>query len=307
MTVLRALAAACCALLPVLPVGGAEGAELRAGPVAVALDGSLQNPCWSPDGRRLVFTRFSEGYNEGLSDLFVVAADGGEPRQLTDLEAQSVNLPGACWSAADRIVFVSDAVDRDEVWIAEPGGALRRVTDRPGKVAFEASFSPDGSRIVLESHPVGVEGRASLWTMRADGRGLKQLTDGSGDDRQPNWSPRGDRIVFQSQRAGSWDVWLIGPDGGALRRLTGTDAEDTDASFSPDGRFVVYSSDQGGDFGDLHVIAVDGGKALRIRHGPGYAGAPAWSPDGRWIAFETAPVDDPDGTAGTTLALVAAP
>lgn len=282
-------------------------AEPEAGPLAILLDGSLQNPCWAPDGDALVVTRFRDGYNAGLSDLYLVPLDGGPPQPLTDVPAMNVNLPGACWHRDVGIVFVSDVADRDEVWLVAPGSTPRRLTDRPGAVAFEAAFSPDGSTIVFESHPDGVDGEGSLWLVDTGGGVPVQLTDGSGDDRQPNWSPAGDRLLFQSQRAGGWDIWTVAPDGTGLHRVTTTAAEDTDASFSPDGRFIVFSSDAGGATAGLHVVGIDGGQPMRIGHGRGYAGAPSWSPDGRWIAFETAPVDDPDGGSGTSIALIAAP
>jgi TolB protein len=110
------------------------------------------------------------------------------------------------------------------------------------------------------------------------------------DDRQPNWSPHGDRIVFQrcSGDNGDWDILTMAADGTDVRNVTGTFSEDTDASWSPDGRYIVYSS----DFGDLSepeifVIPASGGTPTRLTFTEGYyKGAPSWSPDGRWVAFE---------------------
>jgi TolB protein len=297
----------CAMCLSLILLAAPAWAQPEPGPLAIALDGSLQNPCWAPDGDALVVTRFRDGYNSGLTDLYLVPLDGGAPQRLTELEAMNVNMPGACWDRNLGIVFISDVEDRDEIWITDEGNDTRRITSRPGAVAFEATFSPDGSAIVFESHPEGVDGEGSLWIVDPDGGNLAQLTDGSGDDRQPNWSPAGDRIVFQSQRAGSWDIWTIAPDGSGLTQVTTGEAEDTDPSFSPDGRLIVFSSDAGGDTGDLHIVPAEGGTPIRIREGTGYAGAASWSPDGRWIAFETLAADDPDGSAGTGIAIIAAP
>jgi TolB protein len=106
--------------------GGArvDGPPIRVGAVAVDLPGSLQNPCWAPDGSRLIFTRFRDGYNEGLSDLVLISSAGAQPALLTTADAQNVNLPGACWSPGrSRIVYSSDDADRDEVWTIAPEGA----------------------------------------------------------------------------------------------------------------------------------------------------------------------------------------
>jgi TolB protein len=178
------------------------------------------------------------------------------------------------------------------------------VTRRPGAVAWEPSFSPDGQWIVFESHPEANadDSGGSLWKVRLDGSGMTQLTDGAADDRQPNWSPAGDRIVFQSLERGNWDLFTIDSDGHARTRLTTSSGDDTDAAFSPDGLRVVYSTDAG-----LEVLGIDGGGPMPVDTGGGYAGAPAWSPDGGWIAFETTEAEDPDGSAGTRLAIAEAP
>jgi len=304
--------------------GGADSGSPDAQPPAavprvlsIDLTGSLQNACWSPEGDRLVITRFRDGYNEGLSDVFIVDADGGDPRKLSTEEAQNVNLPGACWTAgSDEIVFSSDAVDRDEVWIAPAdGGEARRVTERPGRVAFEPAISRDGRWIVFESHPEDADEQGSIWKVRVDGSDLAQLTDGSGDDREPNWSPDGARVVFQSHRSGNWDIWTVGSDGADPVNVTASPWEDTDPSFGPGngpgdgpgGGWIVFSSDAGGlDVANVFVVPASGGAPIRVREHDGYDGAPSWSPDGRFIAVETAS-GDPDGSAGTRIAILPAP
>ncbi|MFE0757234.1 TolB family protein [Inquilinus sp. NPDC058860] len=280
------------------------------------LAGSLQNPCPSPDGTALAFTNFKRRYNTGGSVVWTVPAAGGAPtRALSPRSgAQSVNLPGQCWSAAGNVVYSSDVVDRDEIYIVPAaGGTAKRLTDRPGLLAWEPSISPvlaDRSQwIVFESHrEADPEGPAELWKMRVDGSGLVRLTQGA-DDRQPQWSPRGDRIAFQRQiKPDQWDVMTIDTAGGGLLDVTRAPARsNTDPSWSPSGAWLVYSG--GGpdlDNANLFVISAMGGTPVRLTVNCGYDGAPGWSADGRSIVFESAPYD-PDVRGSTTLWRIAAP
>jgi TolB protein len=162
--------------------------------------------------------------------------------------------------------------------------------------------------VVFESSVYDAEGPGTIWVVNADGAGLRQLTRGA-DDRQPNWSPAGDRIVFQRTRSGAQDLYTIRPDGTGLRNVTKTRRlSETDASWSPSGRKIVFSGDGPEiDVAALYAIPAAGGKRVRVTRTRGwYDGAPAWSPDGKSIAFE-ARRGEPDGSSGTRIYVVKAP
>ena len=288
------------------PSSPAASGSGSASAIPVRLAGSLQNPCWSPSSDQLALTRFRDGYNAGPSDLVVTPLDGTPARVVTTSVADNVNLPGSCWDRAGRIVYSTDGAAGDEIWTTSASGNPGPA-GRGRALGWEPSFSPDGQWVVFEGHnQAGTDG-GTLWKVRRDGAGLVQLTRGA-DDREPNWSPRGDRIVFQSMRGGNWDVWTIDASGRQLRRVTTDPSEDTDPSWSPDGQRIVYSSDGGGrDLADLFVVTPGAAPAeLHAVPDTAYAGAPAWSPDGQRIAFETG-TGDPDGSAGTHIAVVPAP
>ena len=243
-----------------------DGAQLVFAPGPPA---SAQNAAFSPDGQMLLFTLFHKGYNVGPAGLYLISLAGGEssassgqaPVALLDENGHgSVNLPGSCWNAAtNRITFASDRRDGDEVWtIGDPGAAspagLFRVTRHIATGhSIEPSFSPDGEWIVFEvdTDASDDQQQGGVWKIRADGTVLTRLTDGPGggtDDRQPNWSPSGDRILFQRRIPGGddWNLYTMSPDGTDFRPVTTNPSSDTDASWSPDGRWIVYSSDYGG-------------------------------------------------------------
>jgi TolB protein len=273
----------------------------------------MQNPSFSPDSSHLLFTNFTAGYNVGSSAVGVVSVSGGSPTILVPANAQNVNLPG-CWNAGlNQIVISSDVSGPlDQIYRIDPAGVAQpQLVATPTMRAWEPSLSPDGQWVVFEAHsPAGGSGDPGrIWKVRNDGTQLTQLTPDSVDAKQPNWSPKGDRILYQATGPGGGvDIFMIDASGGSLANVTnGGSSESTDASWSPDGSSIVYSSDLSGNaHASLYVIPAQGGTPVRVTFGTSYDGAPSWSPDGKCIAFETYD-GSPDGSPGTTIAIVPAP
>jgi TolB protein len=280
--------------------------------VNVPVDGSLQNPVWSPDSNSLLFTRFSDGYNSEPADLFVVDFSSSSVRVLISDGSGNVNLPGSSWNPLTRnIVFSSSREPHDEIFLVDdyggPGDEIK-VTNRANMVAYEPSLSPDGQWIVFESHELDAEGNGTIVKYKIDGTmPYQNLTNPDEDYRQPNWSPTGDKILYQKFSDGQWDIWIMNIDGTNHQKVTSGSGDKTDGSFSPDGQWIVYSSNELGlEFANLFIKEVSEGNSNRITHYEGYDGAPSWSPDGRKIAFESYP-GDPDDSSGTTLWIIDVP
>ena len=105
----------------------------------------------------------------------------------------------------------------------------------------------------------------------------------------PDWSPDGNRLVFESTLSGTYSIYSIRADGSDLRRLTPDSANNEQASWSPDGKRIVFSSDRAGH-SDLYLMNADGSNQTRLTatKGGGYYGS-SFSPDGKWIAFQGRP------------------
>jgi TolB protein len=278
----------------------------------VELTGSLQNAAWSPQGDAFVITRFREGYNSEPADLYIVDVDGDVGGELVSDGSANVNLPGAAWnSVTEEIVFSSSREPHDEIYVigdSASSGGERQVTSRSDRMAYEPSFSPDGQRIVFESHLLDQEDNGVITVVAADGTGdYVALTAEDDDCRQPNWSPAGGKIVYQRFDGTSWEIWSIDEDGTNPTQLTSGSGDKTDASFSPDGEWIVYSADgEELEFANLFITSVDGADPIRVTNWGGYDGAPSWSPDGTRIVFESYP-GDPDDSEGTSLWMIDAP
>ncbi len=92
-------------------------------------------------------------------------------------------------------------------------------------------------------------------------------------------------FVFQSDRAGNWDLYLIEADGSGLTVLTRNEADDRHPLWSPSGDRIAFCSERTGA-GDIYVMNADGSGLRRLTDHPRYEGAPSWGPTGEWIVFE---------------------
>jgi Tol biopolymer transport system component len=140
---------------------------------------SQSEPAWSPDGQWIAFS----GFDGNEADIYVVGANGGVPINLT-LDGYSDDEPA--WSPdGKRIAFTSYKNWQPGVYVMDADGSnVRQVVS--GACIGSPTWSPDGARIAYSGLcSSGYE----ILSVRVDGTDLVQLTDTSGTDEEPDWSP----------------------------------------------------------------------------------------------------------------------
>ncbi len=163
----------------------------------------MRDLAWSPHDDHIAFT--SPGKDGRDAEIFVVAADSGLVRQLTDnVYAQDWEPE---WSPdGTRIVYAADSPDgRREIFVMDADGDnVQRLTHKSGgreewlNNAWPV-WSPDGERIAFNSN--NTNRNWAIFVMDADGGNLLQLTDSTYIARWPVWLPDSSRIAFTRELA----------------------------------------------------------------------------------------------------------
>jgi TolB protein len=224
----------------------------------------------------------------------------GAPRRLTKI----INAYPAPSPDGSRVVFQSNRTGLVQIYSMKMDGSdVRQLTNLPDD-SYGPSYSPDGKLIAFAN---GSNGRSDIFIMAADGSGAHHLTADGLDNSHPHWSPDGRRIIFNSARTTTApdradpskeqdDIFSIALDGSGLMQHTHCNAVCTFAFLSPDAARIVYrkvtnTPGMNWDLGEasrnseIAVASADGSNEKILTNNAAFDGWPAWSPDGKSIAF----------------------
>jgi Tol biopolymer transport system component len=239
-------------------------------------------PAFSPDGKQLAFVR-TRTYSS--YDLYVIPAEGGEPRRLA---TQGQLIFGLDWTDDGREIVYSSGVSSFSdatLWrVPVDGGPARRL-EAVRERGWLPAISPDGRRLAFTRR----SGDTNIWQV-AEGGGdqstATKLIASTLTDAAPAFSPDGARIAFSSDRSGTMQVWVCDRDGSNPRQVTFFPAPGAAlATWSPDSKQLAFSSSLGGRT-DIYIINASGGTPRQLTPTDGSNdAAPSWSHDGKWIYF----------------------
>ena len=267
--------------------------------------------------------RFDEQWRNWLRKTYWPTVATKEPpeefgRRLTDHRRDASCVSPAISPQGDRIVYYTNRRQYTDIYLmsALDGKIIRRLIRGERNVHFEnmpvltssLAWSPDGSTIAMT---VLSGGRDLVYLVRAkDGKIMREFDLKCDATAYPAWSPVSDSLVVVGVKDARPDLYLINTRTGDTRRLTDDTYDEKEPTWSADGRRITFSSDRGapvvlharrqergyGAYG-IYDLEVTTGEIRKVVDTHGDDSSPAWSPDGKKLAFVT------DRSGATNIAL----
>jgi Tol biopolymer transport system component len=240
----------------------------------------------SPDGKTLAFIRYGRS---GLSDLYLVPIQGGNPKRITNW---NISLGGVAWTPHGReLVYSVEESTGTRLWriasnvsspekgrrIAGTGWGIGRPSisrparGRPVRLAYDARITDIGLRIV----DLAVKSRDGEFVA------VERVADSSRGEQPGRWSSDAEQLAFVSDRDGDMAIWTCKRDGSGLQKLA---PQNGTLAWSPDRKSIAFDSVDNGNT-ELYVVSSNGGQPRRLTSDPGIDGTPEWSHDGNSIYF----------------------
>jgi serine/threonine protein kinase len=273
-----------------IEISGPDGLSARRAGNVPTVQSSMR---LSPDGKLVAYN--SAGLMV-VNELFIAGTEGAPARQITRFhEGASGNFFGFDWTPDSRGIIVSRVNEgnviplQSDLWIVPiDGGPMRRLTlNKLGRFQ-NLHLSADGRRLIATLHWIDYE----IWKAPlgpdpvTNGKQAVRLIDRSGN---PMWIHRASArplLMFNAVFAGTRNLWTLDLETNAPpRQLTQfRSSAVTHAALSPDGSRVAYASLETGN-SEIWVMNSDGSNPIQITRDRAAAYWPAWSADGKWLAF----------------------
>ncbi|MBN1889811.1 MAG: PD40 domain-containing protein [Thermoflexales bacterium] len=196
------------------------------------------------------------------------------------------------WSPDGKYIAFDSLLSKHRIYIMNANGAnLHPLESRLDMSGIFPAWLPDAEHVAFVS-PLPGGGCYDLYATSLEGD-ITSLDNSRTCSAINTWSPNGECIAYVSTQDGNTDIYVMGAEGAHPTRLTTDAAVDGKPAWSPDGRYIAFESNRDGDY-EIYVMNVQealqgSGEAslVRLTDDPAVDSGPAWSPDGKYIAFES--------------------
>jgi serine/threonine protein kinase len=258
----------------IVPVAGGERRRLTWTSTSA---GTYYYPAVSAGGDVLAYA-FCEGTlncNPYTLNLAAGFTPSGTARRLAEAH---LSATGLAWLPDGRSILFSGGFTSKALWqVFLDGRPRQRLSIAGDRVALPV-VSRDGSAVAFAS----ADDVMDIWKLEPEG--ATPFLSSTADDMDPQFSPDGKKVAFESSRLGRFSqLWVANADGSnAVPLNDGSDRVLGSVFWSPDSRWIVFDGrDEQGHTG-IHVVDAAGGQPRRLT---APATTPSWSRDGKWIYF----------------------
>lgn len=237
------------------------------------------SPKFSSDGRSLSFIR---GFQRSYEELFVIPTGGGAPRQIT---RDQQRISAQAWTPDDRtLAFASSRSGEFRLWLVEPRAPESRRPPKPTGIYAEFPFQFSIARRAPVLVYSVLEQNRSIFSFDLNTRTWSRIIGSSAQEASPQYSPKGDKICFRSDRSNKEQLWVAAADGSDPVQVTQGSLWPSVGHWSPDGRSIAFNSSR-----SREVFVTSRGDDARWTLRPlGFRGDhPVFSSDGNWIFVGT--------------------
>jgi dipeptidyl aminopeptidase/acylaminoacyl peptidase len=291
------------------PVLAQESASkpVPAAPHNITIDDFFQirdvsQPELGPDGPWVAYTVRTRMLKEDKNEqrLWMVSTHGGDPIPLT---AEGVSSSHARWSPDGKYLSFLSARDggKSQVWLLDRRGGEAVGLTETAQGVDDFEWSPDSSRLVLILRDPKPE---DLETAKEKEKEKEKGKPAAAAPPKPKTPPPFviDRLQFKRDTVGYLDrrrthLYVFNVSAKTTTQITSGDFDDSEPAWSPDGKSLAFTSNRSLPDPDathdtnIWAVAADntdkGGHLIQITTNPGADYSPAWSPDGKWIAYVT--------------------
>ena len=211
---------------------------------------------WSADDEKLIYSLNSLG--GGLSDeLGEVIVESGSTQQLAF--GGSAMLPTVS-SKGNKLAY-SSLFTNSKIWrrdLLQPESPAVELIPS-SRAQWDAQYSPDGKRIAFASVRSGLPG---VWISSDDGTNLVQISNPKYVSGSPQWSPDGNKIVFDSHPGEHWEIFVADVAERKPKKLVTNISNITRPNWSRDGKWIYFSSLEPGRTGVYRCPAFGGDAGL---------------------------------------------
>lgn len=243
---------------------------------------------WSADGKQIVVV----SNLSGRQNLWLVASDGGWPRQLTSSDQRHSN---PAWSPEGRWIAYQSDLDGNEQWdlfmVSPQNGEVAQLTRTPEIAEHSPAWSPDGRKIAFLSKPKtsSTNELALLDVMSRKITNLTTNTPKEFSNFHPVWSRDGKSIAYTQRNAKGDDsnVFVVEAATGKSTNLTSHEGAQTyhASSFSPDGRQLLITSNAANGFENVALLDIATKKLDWLTHEKWELEAGDFAPDGKTLTW----------------------